>query len=263
MTRYDNTTASKLPVPTPYTITFDRPTKGRAKRYLLRLINVSFESTFVFSIDNHLLQVVGADFVPIHPYFNTSVLIGIGQRYHVIITADPEANPGSPIPEDGNFWIRTWRADCFRFPQSTTKGYERAGILRYNATSEALPTSSSWGPNPYGNISCRCSDETYSSLRPILPWTVGPAANAPPDQVGESFAVQLQNSPDIFPLALFAVGADEFIPLEIDYSNPTFLKLGYGGKWDDRSVVIPENYTETDWASLSCAPYLIRALTAV
>ncbi|KAI1613469.1 multicopper oxidase-domain-containing protein [Exophiala viscosa] len=246
VTRYNNKVHNETAIPTPYTITFDPSTKGRAKRYLLRIINVSFESTFVLSIDNHLLQIVGADFVPIHPYFNTSVLVGIGQRYHVIVTADPFANPGNPIPKDGNYWIRTWRANCFFFPQGDD-GYERAGILRYDNTSNALPSTLPWSSNPYGNISTRCSDETYSSLKPIVPWTIGPAANAPPDQVGESFAVQLQRSPNIFPLALFSVGADDFIPLQIDYSSPTFLKLGYKGKWDDRAVVIPENYTDTDW----------------
>ncbi|KAK4941993.1 hypothetical protein LTR10_018174 [Elasticomyces elasticus] len=247
VTRYNNTVHNETAIPTPYTITFDQPTNNKPKRYLLRIINVSFETTFVFSIDNHLLQIVGADFVPIHPYTNTSLLIGIGQRYHVVVTADPLANPGSPIPKDGNYWIRTWRASCFVFPQSNSTGYEKAGILRYDNNSQALPTTSPWGPNPYGNISLHCSDETYSSLRPILPWTIGPAANGPPDQGGESFTVQLQKNANIFPLALFSVGTDDFVPLQIDYSNPTFLKLGYAGKWDARSVVIPENYTDTDW----------------
>ena len=47
-------------------------------RYLLRLINTSVDSTFIFSIDGHNLTVIGMDFVPIEPYTNTSVLIGIG-----------------------------------------------------------------------------------------------------------------------------------------------------------------------------------------
>ena len=34
--------------------------------------------TFIFTIDDHLLQVVSADFVPITPYYNESALIGIG-----------------------------------------------------------------------------------------------------------------------------------------------------------------------------------------
>lgn len=236
-------------MPSPHTITFDRPTASRAKRYLLRLINTSFESTFVFSIDNHLLQIVGADFVPIHPYMNTSVLVGIGQRYHVIVTADPISNPGSPIAGDGNYWIRTWRSDCF-LPQNHQNGSEKSGILRYNGSSEALPTSNTWGPNPYGNISLRCSDETYSSLEPILPWTVGPAANAPSDKIGESFTVQSDFGPkNIFPLALFSMGGDDFNPLQTEYGNPTFLKLAFSGKRNPLSVVIPENFTDTDWVS--------------
>jgi FtsP/CotA-like multicopper oxidase with cupredoxin domain len=238
-----------LDIPTPYTITFDPPTKTGAKRYLLRLINTSFDMTFVFSIDNHLLQVVGADFVPIHPYMNTSVLVGIGQRYHVIVEADPKSNlPYNEIAKDGNYWIRTYRATCFGSKPNSTN-YMENGILRYNAASEAYPNTTAWGPNPYGNISLICSDETYKSLRPILPWTVGPAANAPPDQIGQSFTVQANKSPDIFPLAIFSMGGDDFNPLFTDYSNPTFLRLNYGGKWDPLSVVIPENYTDTDWVS--------------
>ncbi len=52
-------------------------TKGR--RYLLRLINTSLDTTFIFSIDGHNVTVIGADFVPIEPYNTSSVLIAIGQ----------------------------------------------------------------------------------------------------------------------------------------------------------------------------------------
>ena len=45
----------------------------RGKRYLLRLINTSADATFIFSIDHHMIQVVGADFVPISPYATESV----------------------------------------------------------------------------------------------------------------------------------------------------------------------------------------------
>ena len=51
----------------------------KGKRYLLRLINTSVDTTFVFSIDGHSLTVVGADFVPIVPYTTGGVLVGIGQ----------------------------------------------------------------------------------------------------------------------------------------------------------------------------------------
>lgn len=49
------------------------------KRYLIRLINGSAGTHFVFSIDNHVLQVISTDFVAIKPYYTTSLSIGIGK----------------------------------------------------------------------------------------------------------------------------------------------------------------------------------------
>lgn len=199
----------------------------------------------------------GADFVPITPYYNTSVLVGIGQRYHVIVQANPVSDGGGPPPTDDAFWIRTWKADCFRFnnsavPPQVSPGYERSGILRYG-NSQALPTTSSW---PVGkNVSLDCSDETYTSLKPILPWTVGRPAN---DPLNQKFTVQIKFKQDtIFPLALFSIAGDDFNPLQIEYDNPIFLKLKYSGKWDPLWAVIPENYTSTDWVS-SNPPHIIR-----
>jgi FtsP/CotA-like multicopper oxidase with cupredoxin domain len=50
----------------------------KGKRYLLRLINTSVDTFFVFSIDNHKIQVVGMDLVPIVPYWTDHVVVGIG-----------------------------------------------------------------------------------------------------------------------------------------------------------------------------------------
>lgn len=52
---------------------------GQGKKYLLRLINTSVATTFVFSIDNHNLTVMSSDFVPIEPYVTDHVTIGIGE----------------------------------------------------------------------------------------------------------------------------------------------------------------------------------------
>ena len=73
-----------------YNVTFERVCRYFAlllsdtddfqgKRYLLRLINTSTDNTFIWSIDNHNITVVGADFVPINPYVTNSVLVGIGE----------------------------------------------------------------------------------------------------------------------------------------------------------------------------------------
>ena len=238
MTRYSNITATAK-VPGPYSITF-----AKGKRSLLRLINTSFESTIIFSIDNHWLEVIGADFVPITPYKTKSVLVGIGQRYHVIVTAKPDGT-SSPTAADGNYWIRLQNANCFGF-SGGIDGYNRTGILRYNASSQADPSTAWW------SVPQACSDEPYTKLRPVLPWTVGGPANGPKGGLGEDFTVQASRIPTIFPLAIFSMGGDDFNPLRIDYGNPTFLNLDYTGKWPPLWVVTAENYTSTDW--VSCRP---------
>lgn len=138
----------------------------RGKRYLLRLINTSVDATFIFSIDDHMITVVGADFVPIHPYTTNSVLVGIGQRYHVVV----EAKPLKELP-GGNYWIRTTVAqNCSAFAATRALPDERIGILRYDAASPFDPLSKRH------EFSTVCSDEPYGKLKPILEWKVNPAS---------------------------------------------------------------------------------------
>ena len=119
-------------------------------------------------------------------------------------------------------------------------GYERTGVLRYNPESTDYPTSLPWN-----DLSLRCSDETYSSLRPVLEWTVGNPANA-----GEEHGVVL-GSPPVGPLGNFALQpatlGSKFIPLRIDFGDPTFLNLNHTGAWPSTWIITPENYGDEDW----------------
>lgn len=247
------------PVPEPYTLVFEKTTP-RPKRYLLRLINTSIGSTFVFSIDNHLLSIVSADFVPIYPYLNTSILIGIGQRYNVIVEANPRANgPAQTVQDDGNYWIRTWLAEnCGPGVAPTpSDSYMKTGILRYDKSSKAKPQSSPWN-----DISKACSDETYTSLRPVVPWIVGDPINK------VTRAPYVQNVSVVagkggFPKASLAFRnstADDlsFTPLQVNFSNPIFLNLDSTKPWDALWEVYPEGRTNhTDWVNrFSAAGFL-------
>ena len=217
----------------------------RPQRYLLRVINTSFQTSFIFSIDNHWLQVVSTDFVPIEPYFTTSIVIGIGQRYNVIVEANPVGEDGvNPVPTDLNFWIHTWVAGgCGDL--GVGQNYSDTAIIRYNQSSSSVPTSLPWP-----NVSSRpCADETYSSLKPKLPWYVGDAANG---LYGENLTVEYDNSkpPLNFPLAFIAFNQSSksgYVPLQIEYSEPTFLNLTYTGDWPPEWVIVSENYSSTDW----------------
>ena len=240
VTQFNNSNINTTTIPERYSLKVDSPVGGKVKRYLLRLINTSFESTFIFSIDCHSFWVVEADFVPIKPYQATSVLIGIGQRYHVILEAS------DPVRDQHEYWIRTWRAKCFfGFPTNASRHYERTGVLRYGDLPGPVEI-----PNSPWPINFNCSDEDPSDLQPVVPWpTIPPPANDPQGLIGENLTVQFKQNPNIFPLAKFSMGGDEFNPLQINFGDPTFLHLNYTGRWPPLWVVYPENYTDDSFVS--------------
>jgi hypothetical protein len=251
--------SNTIKIPTIETLRFDeelvseKPFPPRRKRYLLRIINTSFETQFVFSIDNHNLTVVSADFVPIQPYSTHSIMVGIGQRYNVIV----EANPIGPNHEGRkDFWIRTGIARCFKHYTDNSKyyidGYDATGILTYRKGDPETPSSTPWTGIPLD-----CEDEPATRLVPIVPWVVGPAANSiPAGSTGEQRDVYLNTKPldpnKTYPLAVFSLERPDhtdFNPLRVDYDNPIFFQLDQplNHIWPAPWVVIPENFNETDW----------------
>lgn len=140
--------------------------------------------------------------------------------------------------------MRTYVAECTNNTFYPAR-YEQAGILRYDNTSKVFPSSNAWN-----DVSKACSDETYSSLRPILEWQVGNPANA-----GQEEDVILNLKNPSYPLAAFALQpgtfGSTFVPLRIDYGDPTFLHLNNTKPWPSQWVVIPENYTDKDWVRVS------------
>lgn len=46
--------------------------------YRIRLVNAAVDTHFKFMIDNHTLQVIASDLVPIEPYETTVLDIGMG-----------------------------------------------------------------------------------------------------------------------------------------------------------------------------------------
>lgn len=241
VTRYNNSNGNTAAIPELYKVSVDPPSGRKAKRYLLRLINTSFESTFIFSIDLHELLVVEADFVPIKPYKTTSVLIGIGQRYHVILEAS------DPTGRHDDYWIRTWRAQCFNFPTNGSADYEKTGILSYRHQPEALPINVINSPWP---VDFTCSDEKTSDLQPVVSWPkITAPANDLEGHIGENLTVIFKGNPGLFPLAKASMGGDKFNPLQINYGDPTFLHLNYTGAWPPLWVVYPENFTDDSFVS--------------
>ncbi|KAJ4392298.1 hypothetical protein N0V93_005923 [Gnomoniopsis smithogilvyi] len=127
-------------------------------KYRIRLVNGAADTHFRFTIDNHTMEVISTDFVPITPYNTTNLSIGMGQRYDVIVTALSGETTG-------NFWIRA-------IPQEACSDNDNVdnilGIIRYDSSSTEDPTTTE-----YADLVDSCDDEDPSDLAPYLAIDVG------------------------------------------------------------------------------------------
>ncbi|KAI0120797.1 multicopper oxidase [Hypoxylon sp. NC0597] len=162
--------------------------------YRLRLINGAVDTHFKFSIDNHTLQVIASDLVPIQPYTTTVLNIGMGQRYDLVVTAD-QASVAD------NFWIRA-------IPQSACSENESQdnirGIVTYTGTASDPETTGY-------DYTDSCDDET-DNLVPYHSKTVGSAT-----AITEEAGVAIINS--VFRWTLNSTS------MLVDWANPTLLQV--------------------------------------
>lgn len=127
------------------------------KTYRLRLIGASELAPFVFSIDEHELQIVATDYFAVNSStWVTSIPITTGQRYDVLVRARENIAPGTA------FWVRaTLQSQCW--PYRGALDNDVRGTVTYGALA-APPTSKSWNAtNP------TCGGVDYSILKPAVP----------------------------------------------------------------------------------------------
>jgi hypothetical protein len=224
----------------PFNLTFVEGTK-----YLLRVINVAYDSTFLFTIDNHNFTVISADFVPIVPYNASSIAVGIGQRYNIVVEAKPFKSNAT------DFWIRTYILhgapnnpnNCHTSSPPNTTEYMKTGIIRYDESSRADPTTDPWG----GLDIETCRDEP--PFAPFVEWKPKPRVN--PKEPIRNIRFGPAADPTVNPGRISFVPSDEktYVPLRIDWQNITFLNLNNPDGWNDSFVVLPEQHIQTEWVS--------------
>ncbi|KAI0751805.1 laccase 1 [Daedaleopsis nitida] len=119
------------------------------KRYRFRLVSLSCDPNYVFSIDKHDMTVIEADSVSTEPLAVDSIQIFSGQRYSFVLEANQSVD---------NYWIRAQ-------PSSGTIGYiagVNSAILRYDGAPPTEPETWSWPVNPLKE----------QDLRPLTPMPV-------------------------------------------------------------------------------------------
>ncbi|ESK93293.1 laccase [Moniliophthora roreri MCA 2997] len=103
------------------------------KRYRLRIISMSCDPFFTFSIDGHNFTIIEADGVNTEPVVVEAFEIFAGQRYSAILHASQDIN---------NYWIR---ANTSKGPGGFEGGINQA-ILRYRGAPFLEPTDSHTTP---------------------------------------------------------------------------------------------------------------------
>ncbi|KAJ7794928.1 laccase [Mycena olivaceomarginata] len=98
------------------------------QRYRMRLVSMSCDPNFIFTIDGHTMTIIEADGVNTEPLTVDSIQIYAGQRYSFVLTADQAVD---------NYWIRT-------VANGGTAGFDNginSAILRYVGANDTDPTT--------------------------------------------------------------------------------------------------------------------------
>ncbi|KAK0702154.1 multicopper oxidase-domain-containing protein [Lasiosphaeris hirsuta] len=226
----------------------DFPKMNSGKKYLLGIINTSVDITYIFSIDNHEFTVMTTEFFGL-----LTLLVCLGQRYHVVLTATPNVIDDSTPPD--NYWIRVIPADGCKGFETGNEPDERQGILEYDAKNIGVPST------VRGNFPKACRDEHYDILTPIVPWKIEPielsALASSQFDVGKKTRPSRPLPVDNF--SWWALGED---PLWLDFADPTILSLG-NTTWNKDHVVVSKNGTAETWVYLVVTGPPPKALLAL
>ncbi|KAJ7186416.1 yellow laccase [Mycena filopes] len=125
-------------------------------RYRFRLVSISCDPNFVFTIDNHNFTIIEVDGVAHQPLTVDSIQIFAGQRYSFVLTADQSVD---------NYWIRT-------VANGGTAGFDNginSAILRYVGATEVDPST---------NATTAAAPLVETNLHPLV---ASPAPSGTPD----------------------------------------------------------------------------------
>ena len=104
------------------------------KRHRVRPVNTAVNNHFVVSLDGHSMQIIASDFVPTEPTTVETLLVGIGERYDIIIDANQA--PGA-------YWFRVDLQDTAGCGSNFNNGNIRA-IFAYTGHETETPISSAY-----------------------------------------------------------------------------------------------------------------------
>lgn len=180
---------------------YQKFTLTSGKKHLVRIINSSVQNSFTLSMVGHSFQIIATDMVPITPVTVSSIFVGIGQRYDVIISAD------QPVT---NYWFNATFSSA---PCGISNNPRPAMIFQYSGAPNANPTAPGSAPPD-----SRCQDvHTYA---PIVTRTA-PTASFP---VGNTLNTKMTVNNGIAKV-FWPVNNS---PMKVNWNNPTLEYVASG-----------------------------------
>ncbi|KAE9398736.1 laccase [Gymnopus androsaceus JB14] len=150
--------------------------------YRFRLVSISCDPNYVFSIDGHTFTVIEVDGVNHNPVVADSIQIYAAQRYSLVLSANQTVD---------NYWVRA-------NPNRGTSGFTgniNSAILRYSGAADTNPTTTDTADNLLAE----------SSLSPLV--NPGAPGNASLDAVDLAINLALSfDAPD------FEINGVSFVP---------------------------------------------------
>ncbi len=109
---------------------YDRLTLTPGKKHLLRLINTSVDNSLTVTLAGHSFTVISTDLVPVTPTVRSSLFMGVGQRYDVIVEANQKVD---------NYWLNVTLekgGNC-----GDSRNPFPAAVMHYDGAGTGNPTS--------------------------------------------------------------------------------------------------------------------------
>ncbi|KAF8214820.1 laccase 1 [Mycena galopus ATCC 62051] len=154
-------------------------------RYRMRLVSMSCDPNFIFTIDNHTMTIIEADGTNTQPLEVDEIQIFAGQRYSFILDANQAVD---------NYWIRT-------VADGGTAGFDNginSAILRYIGANDTDPTT---------NATTSTAALVETDLHPLVATAVPGTAVAGGADVTMNLVISLD-----FTTFEFEINGDTFTP---------------------------------------------------
>ncbi|KAH9991923.1 laccase 2 precursor [Russula vinacea] len=130
----------------------------QGQRYRFRLVSISCDPSFIFSIDGHQMTVIEVEGTNVQPLLIDEVEIFAGQRYSVVVNAN------QPV---SNYWIRALPQSGSLTVPSNFSSFTNVAILRYAGAQNANPPG-----DPSVNVPAFQLPLNETDLHPLVPTSV-------------------------------------------------------------------------------------------